>query len=345
MGTDGFHFTTPLRFFWYGEADVLFFFIHSGFILSYTYTQKNWPVGPRSYLRFLVERIFRIYPLFLVILLISFLAFQVTPAYQPASPDGWVQKFWYSETDFNNLLSQSMLVVRSPESANLRLIPQDWTLTVELIAGAGIPLLAFSGKRHLGFFVLLLGILKFSNILTTWIFEFGVGVFIFLVRKEISDIWKSSPAIIRYAIPVLAILTYTGFFIFPSLFTTDTLFVNSIAGRVIVDLGCFFFFIWMLNGVRIQRWLSQPWLVHIGRTCFSIYLLHKLLLLIAWRIWPGFFNALAAGSVIKTVLVYLVYLVLVCLLSILFFRMVEVPLNKFGKRIARVMTGQRIISN
>jgi peptidoglycan/LPS O-acetylase OafA/YrhL len=53
----------PVHLLYYGEADIIFFFIHSGFILSYSYAHKL-SAAISSYLGFLIERTFRIYPLF-----------------------------------------------------------------------------------------------------------------------------------------------------------------------------------------------------------------------------------------------------------------------------------------
>src|SRR5436190_4796743 len=74
IGSDSHHLTTTslLHIFWYGEPDVMLFFIHSGFILAYSYTGADKPLTVTSYIQFLIERIFRIYPLFIFILLVSF---------------------------------------------------------------------------------------------------------------------------------------------------------------------------------------------------------------------------------------------------------------------------------
>ena len=65
--------STPFHLFWYGEADVIFFFIHSGFILSYSNSNFEKVFSGTSYVKYLIRRIFRIYPLFLFILLVSYL--------------------------------------------------------------------------------------------------------------------------------------------------------------------------------------------------------------------------------------------------------------------------------
>lgn len=328
-------YSTLSHFFWYGEADVIFFFIHSGFILAYSYAGKDAKLSAKYYARFLIERIFRIYPLFLVVLLLSFIAINSTAPYLYAKGDAYVGLFWNHHPVWNDFLRESLLVVRLPESANLRLIPQDWTLTIELLAGAAVPLLAFSGKRNLFLFILLLAILKAGNFLSTYIFEFGLGVLLFLIRENIVNAWLKCNMLIRILFTVVAFLLYSCFFIFPSFFAGDIIFIDSRIDRFIVAIGCMLLFVLLLSSPKVQRLLSFSFLVTIGKICYSIYLLHQLLIFIFWRQLPSFFHSLSKENPILIILVYLAYLSVVILLSKLFFKLVEQPMNKVGKRIAR----------
>lgn len=325
------------HFFWYGEADVIFFFIHSGFILAYSYTGKVTKLSVLYYIRFLLERIFRIYPLFLIVLLLSFIAINNTPVYLYAKDDAYVGLFWNNNPSLKDFFKESLLVIRLPDSANYRLIPQDWTLTIELLAGAAVPLLAFSGKRNLIFFVLLLAILKAGNFFTTYIFEFGLGVLLFLLRQNIIDVWIKCNKLIKVLFTASAFLLYSCFLIFPSFFSGDVVFIDSRIDRFIVAIGCTLLFILLISSGKLQRLLSFPILVMIGKVCYSIYLLHQLLLFIAWRLYPTFFYELPKMGPALVILVYFTYLVIVIILSILFFKLVEQPMNKVGKRVARLI--------
>lgn len=322
------------HFFWYGEADVIFFFIHSGFILAYSYAGKDAKLSPKYYIRFLLERIFRIYPLFLVVLLLSFIAINNTPAY-PYTNEPYVGLFWNYHPAWNDFFRESLLIIRLPESANLRLIPQDWTLTIELLAGAAVPLLAFSGKRNLFLFILLLAILKAGNFLSTYIFEFGLGVLLFLIRDNIVNTWLKCNMLVKILFTAAALLLYSCLFSFPSFFAGDIVFFDSRIDRFVVAIGCILLFILLLSSPKAQRLLSLPFLVVIGKVCYSIYLLHQLLIFIFWRQFPSFFHALSKENPFIIVLVYLAYLAIIILLSRLFFKLIEQPMNKVGKRIAR----------
>ena len=334
------HYGSVSHLFWYGEANVIFFFIHSGFILAYAYAGGSAKLSLNYYIRFLIERIFRIYPLFLFILVVSFVAINNTPAYQYGTGEGYVELFWLQKAGWRDLLNQSLLVVRVPDSANLRLIPQDWTLTVELLAGAAIPLLAFAGKRALLLFVGILAVLKAGNFLTTYIFEFGLGVFLFLVRDHIIKAWQRCNMFVRVMIGLLSILFYSCFFIFPAFFSGEIVFIDPRYDRVIVGLGCVLFFVVLLSSAKMQRILSLPFLVGIGRVCYSIYLLHEMLIFIFWRQWGDFLHQLQEKNVFIIALAYIAYLTLVILLAKLLFRIIEHPMNLLGKKIAGKITAK-----
>lgn len=332
------YFTSPFRFLWYGEAGILFFFVHSGFILSYAFTRHQWPFGVRSYARFLVERIFRIYPLFLAILILSFIAVNTTGPYIGTSSQDWIAKFWYSDFTVTDLLKEAILIFRYPESANLRLIPQDWTLTIELLAGAAIPLLAVAGKKNLLYFILLMAVLKITNVLTTYIFEFGLGVLIFLWWENITKLWQRISLPIKIAVAVTALVCYFGFFQYPSLYTKFNVILGSASvDRLVVDIGCVFVFIILLSSIRVQKWLSAPQIAFLGKICYSIYLTHKLLLLIFWRTFQEYFTNLHQQSTATITGVYISYLVIVVVISAACYRLIEKPMNMLGKKFAALL--------
>lgn len=333
------HFHTPFRLFWFGEADVIFFYVHSGFILAYTVTHRNFTPGIRSYAGYLTERIFRIYPLFLFVLTLSAGLYQILPAYQSTGEYDYISRFWFTDLNVKDLMKQSLLVIREPASANLRLIPQDWTLTVELLAGAAIPLLVYTGRKQVLIFVALLVLLKWTNWLTTYILEFGAGVALFLFWELVKKNWKRLPFAGKAGIALAAIIGYSGCFVFPSLFTSDIELVNGRIDRLLVLTGCVFIFFVLLSSDRVQHWLSPPFLVYIGKICYSIYLIHQLLLFISWRLIPERMNQLREAPVAEVITVYLVFILLVLLLSHGGYRLVEKPIIKLGKKISVFVAG------
>ena len=335
LNTTDAHFTTPFKLFWNGEPAVLFFFIHSGFILSYTFHRRGGPLNAVNYGKYLVERIFRIYPLFLLILLISYAAANNTTAYHPVQTDDYVSRFWTQTFSFRDLLQQALLVVRIPESANARLIPQDWTLTVELIAGAMIPLLAAAGKKHFAGFLLLLALLKISGVFSTWVLEFGLGVALFLFREPIQRYWKKMGLALKLLLLLGGLLAYSGCFVFPAVFAGQPRLIDPRVDRLIALTGCVLFFIILLGSVTAQRWLNQPLLVLMGKICYSSYLVHQLLLFIGWRLWGDTLGQLYQSPIALVAAVYLLFLLLVLAASYAGYRLVEKPMIGWGKKLLR----------
>lgn len=247
----GAHFHTPFRLFWYGEADVIFFYMHSGFILAYTVTRRNFSIGIRPYSAYLIERVFRIFPLFLFILLLSAVLYWNLPAYLSTGEYDYISRFWFSDINAKYLAGQAMLLVRLSESANLWLIPQDCTLTVELLAGASILLLAYASRKHLLIFLTLQVLLngRTGSIHTFWNLEQAWHSFFFGSRKKT---WNRLPMVGKGGIVLTAIIGYSGCFVFLSLFTSDIELVNGRVDRLVLLSGCVLIFLVLLSSTRLE---------------------------------------------------------------------------------------------
>ncbi len=82
--------------------------------------------------------------------------------------------------------------------------------------------------------------------------------------------------------------------------------------------------------------MSNPFLVKIGRSCYSLYLVHLLLLICfadpGMRLLHEWF---AAPFWLYGAILLVVYLALTIGISFLTYRFVEKPFNQLGKRISR----------
>jgi len=328
--------TSPIHFFWYGQADVIFFFIHSGFILAYSYTGDQKTLTPVSYIKFLIERVFRIYPLFIFILILSyFLKNSIFPISNGGFTSAGLHEFWAREYNLASVFKQAVLFIAIPKEGNLRLIPQDWTLTVELVAGAMIPFMAFIARRNVWIYWPAIFIAIVVLHMNTYLFEFAMGVFLFHQWDQIRILWQRAGMFIKCGAVGLAIVLYSCFFQFPSLFNTEQVVFRPGVDRFIVIMGCCLFFCVTISSAAAQKILSLPLLVTIGRICYSIYLVHMVLLICfadymmaKLRLWiplwyPG-----------QLFVAFGIFLITTILVSYITYAIIEKPFNRIGKVIS-----------
>jgi peptidoglycan/LPS O-acetylase OafA/YrhL len=328
---------SPLHFFWYGEADVIFFFIHSGFILTYAYSNFKNSISVSEYVKYLIERMFRIYPLFLFVLVLSFIFKNtVYPLSSGEFTTEHLQKIWSSKKDLSTFFKEAILFIRMPDNTDIRLIPQDWTLAVELLVCPLIPILSFLCRRYKWFYwpVVFL-FLKLFHV-NTYAFEFSVGVFIFHIWDNIEKVWLRINRVLKWVLAVIAVVLYTCFFKFCPLFESSRFLFRPGIDRFIVVSGCALFFAVIISSSTAKKIMSHHSLVKIGRVCYSIYLIHMLLLIcfadVSMRILYLAFNFSFRMNIL---IEFLVFLFLTITISLGTYNLIERPCNKLGKIISK----------
>ena len=110
------------------HTGVSLFFVLSGFLIAYTY--QDTPIkSARQYIRYLLVRIVRIFPVYLIILLISF--------YDNGFPTTKIAIYNYT------------LLKGLSDRFNLDCLPQSWSLTVELSFYVFAPFIYSLLKQHI----------------------------------------------------------------------------------------------------------------------------------------------------------------------------------------------------
>src|SRR5258708_26318115 len=101
---------------------------------------------------YFVKIFFRIYPVFLACLLIGFLllnfylsSFKDYLTYTERS--FWVREFWLTPKRIVDVLKEGILILRIPSDTTKRLLPQDWTLSAELICSSVVPIFLLLFKK------------------------------------------------------------------------------------------------------------------------------------------------------------------------------------------------------
>ena len=331
----------------FSQPAVETFMILSGFAISFLLHARR-----ATYLEFMRGRFFRIYPVYLVCLLFGCATIYLIPFILGHA--GWRDNIYFrwlaavsvSEREhtashlLNHLTLLNGLVPRKVllDSAGT-LLPPAWSISLEWQYYLVAPLLAVfvcSGSRLL----LLAGVAYVGRLIGGhWLnpqlaflpaqlpfFLIGIGSYHLYARFASAAPWRSD----RFAVPAAVGLSAAVLLSWHA----TALIIWALA------FGCVFVegrgvFAGALQSLR--RLLLHPWLQHLGKISYPIYLLHWpvvvvfLFLILHWK--PAATSAEAAvwmlGLSIPTIL----------LLAEGLHRLVEIPMMRAGKRTRREMTG------
>ncbi len=266
----------PLNFWWDGGAAVSMFFVLSGMVLSLKYFR----LGSRPDLQhfklanYMLNRLFRLWPPYLAVLGLSALLYlgaaDIPFVDAGLPPSRWLTDTWRANPlTAKDMLGEAMLL-KLPE--NIVLLPQAWTLTIELALSLLLPvglLLADRGTVWLVFFaglaVSLLGVSAF-------LLHFMLGLLIARHYRTLAEYFKTR-TLQRWLLLVI------GF----ALYTSGGLYQDSPINESLVwatsGLGAGALLMFAMASGTLQTTLSRPFLRQIGRFSYSAYLVHMLVLL------------------------------------------------------------------
>jgi peptidoglycan/LPS O-acetylase OafA/YrhL len=336
------------RAFHLGASCVSGFFVLSGFILAWVYLREP---GPLDKHKFFVARFARIYPIFLLTLILD------TPSYFASSVatlgvkgailktgiafgscllmlQAWGKQLWGMDFPNWSLSVETFCYLLFPVVGRLlwRLRGRwIWIGMLTLYAGgqalvtAGVMVARLHGVSPI--------ILYFLPPLHLYAFLIGVLV----ARLQVSEVGAPAGSHVEswmvYAAMGFALCAGIALLAVPSSIA------DSIVGTTLIRDGClspvFGLVIWALSikSTRGARWLSAPWLVLLGEGSFALYLLHVpvfhlihpvLLRLLGDMPWGKF--RLLYG------LAFLIYLTLCIALSVASFLWVEAPARRWLNR-------------
>ena len=300
---------TPLHLFFDGTSAILYFFILSGYVLTLS-IQNSEQLSIFSYIKFITLRIFRIFPAFIVTLLITYL----TIHFFVSRPSTWLFRYWTAPSDFYSLLKQAVLIVRFPDDPLLRLIPQDWTLTIEIAISLLLPLLSYSSqKKSLLVLIFIYCAVQFLR-LDPFVFDFSIGIYIACNRRNLKIKWFQN----KYKIPLLLIalgLICTDFAFPHVMAVTDIVLIHHKSWGLAI-------FLWaIISSTKTQRLLSLKPLIFLGKISYSFYLQHLIILFIMTVLF----------LTLSTITFLLVYLLITILVSSITYYRIEKPFNKIAR--------------
>ena len=327
---------SPLHIWWDGGAALSMFFVLSGLVLSLKYFRSGHKPDLHNFnlMPYITGRLFRIWLPYGVIVFISAFLYLHTvesPLLKTLlTPSDWIVDMWRSNPlTAKDMVREGFLPSLPP---SVVLLPQAWTLTIELVLSLLLPiglLLADRGTAWLISFslyaVFLLGVSPF-------LLHFLLGLMIARHSTAIAGYLTRSPWQ-RRGVLLMGLLFYTSASTFPEAFGETVIWLNS-------GLGAGLIILYALSSARTQQVLSHPVLRQIGKVSYSAYLIHMAILIC---LTPYLLNVLESYTGYHAGLWFggwLLTLVIVQLLSLLSYYGLEIPSITLGRKVINAIAAK-----
>ncbi len=285
---------TPLGIVRAGHEAVILFFVLSGFVLA----ALPFLNGPVRYRAFLAKRVCRIYLPYYVALALAILMAQAVGGARVPGVGSWFNIAWTSPLTPKLLLQHVALL---PSFPNATLNPAIWSLVHEMRVSLLFPVLLLLVRRFSWWKSLALGGLTSFVGYGTWIALreflhinwdytltghclafFIIGILLARHRSALVERMRACSARRKWLLLGIAVLCYT-----PAFWLDANLHVRGLEWPMdwLTAGGSALFIVIALSSTRASWVLSTRPLLFLGRTSYSIYLLHATVLLSLVRIW------------------------------------------------------------
>ena len=320
-----------INVFFDGHAAVVMFFVLSGFVLSRPYLN---PDNPRTVFlpTFYLRRYTRIWiPWFFVfcfsaaVVRYFFLDYETVPPYERVE----VRQSWHYPLTISGALRQ-MALINLPLPANVPdLLPQNWTLGIELKASLLLPFFIFCARGRRAASLLAIAILLMIVSPHGYYVSFVLGVALARFCDPIVARLSTLPRYVPWIVFVIGILFYQSLHV-----AMDIVRLPEAARGYfwcLSSVGCVLILVVVLSCAGMHKVLEHRSLVFLGRISYSIYLLHILVLLCVQPLIVYSLNFMGITRAIILLPVSLgVNIFCTLVLATLTHRFVEVPSIDFG---------------
>ena len=314
-----------------GASAVTMFFVLSGFVLMRPYLAASRAMFVPS---FYIKRLSRIWLPWFFVFIISLAArhwlmhsYEMRPAVS-----GWLLGFWHQPLSFKDLFKQCIFQLYD---FSRTLLPQDWSLGVELRASALMPFFLIMARWRwdwlwLGILALVFFVGKSTG---GYYVAFIIGVLLARHGGQLVDKLKQVKFTGRLLVLLAGVCGYearwaSGFLHFSGLFADQVVWVIS-------SFGCAMIIIATLASRRISHFLSRRPVLFIGRISYSIYLLQFVVLICFLPAWCFYLNQRGVNLVGLYLLILAASFILTVSFSWVMYQIIEKPSIHLGHWLAK----------
>jgi peptidoglycan/LPS O-acetylase OafA/YrhL len=327
---------TPLHALYDGYSAVVLFFVLSGFVLNLRYVSSR-PYRPNWVSSFLIRRVFRLYPAFIVAMIFGlFLKRFIFDASAMAPFSDWFSKFWKDPLDPIQFLKMLTLIAHNIQTDQLD--PPMWSLVVEMRVSLFFPLIIFCVNRPrkpLGDVFLIAATYavcftlcgkQFFESLPHFVLGAVCAKHFDGIRSRLSDMGRAK----KISWLVVAFGLYQADSIGP-LWSPSAPYVNYVINQI-MGMGAAGLILATASFARAESLLNKGMFQFVGRTSYSFYLVHLMLLFA-----PAPLIYRATGSYVIT---WLSAITLAYGISWLIFEWVELPMINLGNKFSNLFSAR-----
>lgn len=323
---------SPLHITWAGYEAVIFFFILSGFVLSLPfYGERSTPYSSYAF-----KRICRIYLPYVAAILIAMVVSISFSKGNFVGASDWLNGLFNQGFTWSSLFQHLFLIGLFDYKAYNSVV---WSLIHEMRISLIFPFIMYFVVNRLSWkMTLLVAVVlsvvgsalnaKFSTpetvtihyyITIHYMAMFIVGALLAKHRHYWIEWFQNIQKSLRIACLLIGVLAYTySYWFFPGITQIHLRLIDN----WVISLGAVLFIMFSLTSRSVTQLLSRSVVLFVGKTSFSIYLYHLIVLYLFMQLFYG---------VIPLWVIFVLTLSVTLLISKLAYSQIELPAVAFGK--------------